>query len=205
MPRGVSTLTLAPTLAFISALPIGDSAESRPSARLASVEPTRVQTLVLPLASSRTSALRPKAKESAALGVDLDHDRVVEPLLQALDPRLQVRLVLFGDVILGVLLEVALLAGDLDPRRHLLAGGPFELRQLGFEVLDPGRGDRLAGLLWCVHGLSLSETAPVRLPARGSVAAVFAQQRRRERLHLGAFGLARWERPKRSSVEASSE
>ncbi len=120
-PFGVSTSTVEPTLASISARPIGDSAESRPSARFASVEPTRVQALVSPLDSSRTSAVRPKVKVSPSMLVDLDHDRVAQPFLQPLDPRLHVRLVLFGDVILGVLLEVALLAGDLDPRRHLLA------------------------------------------------------------------------------------
>ena len=63
-PFGVSTWTVEPTAAFISARPIGDSAESRPSARLASVEPTRVQTFDFPLLSSRISALRPKAKAS---------------------------------------------------------------------------------------------------------------------------------------------
>ena len=117
-PFGVSTSTVAPTLAFISARPIGDSAERRPSARLASVEPTRVQALVSPLDSSSDLGRAAEGEGVARRCVDLDHDRVPQPFLEPLDPRLQVRLVLFGDVILGVLLEVALLAGDFDPRRH---------------------------------------------------------------------------------------
>ena len=80
--------------------------------------------------------MRPKEKASLSMLGDLDHDRVPQPFLQPLDPRLQVRLVLFGDVILGVLLEVALLAGDLDPRRHRFAGRAFQLGEFGFQLFD---------------------------------------------------------------------
>src|SRR6476660_3561560 len=61
------------------------------------------------------------------------------------------RLVLFGDVVLGVLLEVALLAGDLDPRRHLQPRRPFQLGQFRFQLFDAGLRDRLAGPLLRAH------------------------------------------------------
>ena len=143
MPRGVSTLTVAPTLVSISARPIGDSAERRPSARFGLGRADQGPDVGLAFAFVEHFGAAAEGEGVGLGGVDLDHDRVVQPLLQALDPRLHVRLVLFGDVILGVLLEVALLARDLDPRRHLLPRRPFELRQLGFQLLDSGRGDRL--------------------------------------------------------------
>ena len=65
MPSGVSTSTGSPTSASRRARPIGDSAESRPAERSASVEPTRVQVLTLPLPSSSTSAVRPKREAVA--------------------------------------------------------------------------------------------------------------------------------------------
>ena len=107
-----------------------------PAARSASVEPTRVQVLTLPLASSSTSAVRPKAKASAAAPSTSTTTALSQPLAQALDPGLEVRLVLLGDVVLGVLLEVALLAGGLDPRRHRLPPRPFELLDLLAQGLD---------------------------------------------------------------------
>ena len=61
--------------------------------------------------------MRPKAKVVGVV-VDLDHDGVPQPHPQALDLGLQVSLILLGDVVVGVLLQVAELAGGLDPRRH---------------------------------------------------------------------------------------
>ena len=85
VPFGVSTATGLPGFASLRARPIGDSAERRPWAGSASVEPTRVHVLTSPLPSSRTSAVRPKAKASAA-PVALDHDGVFEPQPQSLYP-----------------------------------------------------------------------------------------------------------------------
>src|SRR6188472_4029923 len=100
-----------------------------------------------------------EAEEVAVELGDLDHDRVPQPFLEALDPRLHVGLVLFGDVILGVLLQVALLARDLDPRRHLFPGRAFQLGEFGFQLFDSGLGDRLAGLLLGAHPKRVSDRA----------------------------------------------
>ena len=171
-PRGVSISIGLPTLALSRARPIGDSAERRPSARLASVEPTRVQVLTSPLASSSTSAVRPKAKVSAFV-VDLDHDRGAQPLAQSLDLGLEMGLVLLGDVVLGVLLEVAFLARDLDPRRHLRPRRPFELLDFLAQGLDALLGDRLPAWFGVAHCPSLSDVGgPLRAARRSDPAIV---------------------------------
>ena len=59
----------------------------------------------------------------------LDH-RVADLVAQPSDPRLEVRLVLLGGVILAVLLEVAPLACGLDPRRDGAAALALELVEL---------------------------------------------------------------------------
>ena len=69
--------------------------------------------------------------------IRLGHDRIRESLAQALDPRLEVRLVVLGDVVLGVLLQVSELARGLDPRRHLRARRPLELLDLGRSASRP--------------------------------------------------------------------
>ena len=81
---------------------------------------------------------------SSAVSVGLDDDCAVQPFPQPLDPRLQMGLVLFGDVVLGVLLEVAFLAGDLDPRRHRQPARPFQLPISLAQGLETLLGDRLA-------------------------------------------------------------
>ena len=150
--------------ASLSARPIGDSAERRPAARSASVEPTSVQVCVAPLPSSRISAVRPKAKR-LGLGVDLDHDRVVQPLLQPLDPRLEVGLVLLGDVVLGVLLEVAQLARGLDPRAISRRAGPSSC---AISALGPRSPQRVIGSRSARrrHAPSLAETRASALGRR---------------------------------------
>src|SRR4051794_2870966 len=124
--------------------------------------------------------------EGEAVGgrpVGLDDDGVVEPLAQAFDPRLEVGLVLFGDVVLGVLLEVAFLARDLDPRRHRLAAGPFEIGQLDAQVLEALRRDRLTGLLGA-HRLQASRT-PGRASERMSYSHSYGIVMRTSRLDPG--------------------
>ena len=54
------------------------------------------------------------------------------------------RLVLLGDVVLGVLLEVAELARGLDARRHLASRVALQRRQLGLEGLEALGGDRFS-------------------------------------------------------------
>jgi hypothetical protein len=87
----------------------------------------------------------PPEGEAVGALVDLDDDGVAQAGAQALDPRLQVRLVLLGDVVVGVLLQVAELAGGLDPLRHLRARGSLEALELGAELLEALGRDRFAG------------------------------------------------------------
>src|SRR5215210_5210684 len=82
--------------------------------------------------------------EAVVAALRLDDLGVAEPLAQAPDPGLEVRLVLLGDVVVGVLLEVAELPGGLDPCRHLLPGGSLELGQLLVQRRQPLGRDRFA-------------------------------------------------------------
>ena len=81
--------------------------------------------------------MRPKAKVGVVRR-GLDHDRVAQPLPQALDPRLEVRLVVLGDVVLGVLLEVAELARREEAFAHRAPPVGLELLELGLQRLQAG-------------------------------------------------------------------
>ena len=61
----------------------------------------------------------------------LDDDRRPQPGLDRLDPPLEERLLLAGGVVLGVLLEVAVLLGGPDPGDDLRALDPGQLVELG--------------------------------------------------------------------------
>ncbi len=78
------------------------------------------------------------------LGGDVDHHGLAQALAQAQDARLQVRLVLLGGVVLGVLLEVAVTTRGEDAGRDVAAGDGFELADLGLERRKPLFGDGLA-------------------------------------------------------------
>ena len=85
------------------------------------------------------------------------HDaRGPQPLGEALDLRLQVRLVFLGDVVLGVLLEIAQLACGLDADGHLGATLGFEVGDLGAQGREALRSD----LLGFQHPGSLAVTHP---------------------------------------------
>ncbi len=87
----------------------------------------------------------PAEREGVGAVVDLDHDRVPQPHPEALDLRLQVGLILLGDVVIGVLLEIAELPRRLDPGRHLEPGRALELLDLRLQLREALGGDRLAG------------------------------------------------------------
>jgi len=75
--------------------------------------------------------------------VHLDDDGVTQAHPQALDPGLEMGLVLLGDVVVGVLLQIAELAGGLDPFRHRRAGRALELLDLDAQLGKARGRDRL--------------------------------------------------------------
>ena len=93
--------------------------------------------------------------------VDVDHDGIAAPLAQALDLRLEMSLILLGDVVLGVLLEIAHLAGDLDPLSHLEPTAILEVLDLRFEVRHTLSGDRFTVLFVHRHAHTLAGQAPI--------------------------------------------
>ncbi len=136
-----------PTPVPISACAIGDSADSLPAFRSASVGPTSVNVDARPLASSTTWTVAPKATVSPSSAGASTTRALRRRSVQPRDPRLEVGLVLLRGVVLGVLLEVAVLAGGRDPLGHRApphALEPLELRLEGGEAL---RRDRFA----CTH------------------------------------------------------
>ena len=152
LPRGVSTCTVAPTWAVHQRF--ADRRLGREAAFgqacLGRADQRPDLGLALLLVAHLGGATEGEGVRRG--GVGLDDDRVFEPFAQALDPRLHMRLVLFGDVVLGVLLEVAFVAGGFDPRRHRMPFRAFELLQLGLQLFDSRRGDRLIALLCWAHG-----------------------------------------------------
>ena len=137
---------MSPTLRPISAAPTGDALEIRPSRELASAELTTWMRdfLAVDLDPDPGAQTDPRA----ALG-GRDDDGDLELRLDRLDAALEEPLLLPRGVVLGVLLEVAVLArgGDaLDDIGSLRD----ELGQLRLDPLEPfGRQvDRLRGLAW---------------------------------------------------------
>src|SRR4051794_36329541 len=81
----------------------------------------------------------------ASGGLFLDDNRAREPLAKLQDLRLEERLLVLGVVVLGVLLEVAEVARDLDPLRDVLAPRSLQLLELGLQLGEPFGRD-LGGL-----------------------------------------------------------
>ena len=111
-PAGTRTTTFSPFFLPSRARPTGLSFEIRPSAGLASVEPTIVNV------SSPSGALDGdrRADLDVVGGVVLVDDRgVLDQRLERLDPALDERLLVLGVLVLGVLGEVAVLLGVVDP------------------------------------------------------------------------------------------
>ena len=128
-PRGAATSTVSPFLRPMIALPTGDSFESLFSAGFASAEPTMWYSTVLlagDVAQPHGRADRDAVLRDLLLG---DHARREQPLLELGDPVLEHRLLVLGVVVLGVLGDVAELAGDANPLGDLAA-------LLGLQVLD---------------------------------------------------------------------
>ena len=111
------------------ALPTGDSFESLSSAGFASAEPTMKYSSVLFASTSRSFTFAPIETTLRSTSRFVDHARVQEPFLELRDLVLEHRLLVLGVVVLGVLGDVAELAGDADPVRDLAA-------LLGREHLD---------------------------------------------------------------------
>ena len=124
-PRGAATSTTSPFFLPMIALPTGDSFESFCSAGFASAEPTIRYSNGL--VRAHVAQLHVRADRDDVLGdvLLLDHARGQEPLLEQGDPVLDQRLLVLRVVVLGVLGDVAELAGDADALGDLppLVGG----------------------------------------------------------------------------------
>ena len=75
----------------------------------------------------------------------IDDDRRPQPRLDRLDPALEERLLLPGGVVVGVLLEVAVLLGRPDPGDDLAAADVRQLVELGPQPRGAVGGERLGG------------------------------------------------------------
>ncbi len=123
-------VTASPTRRPISAAPTGETLEIRPSRALASAAPTtcRVEFLAVDLDPDAGAERHLRA----ALGGRND-DGDLELGLERPDPALEEPLFFARSVVLGVLLEVAVLPGGRDPPDHLGA-----LHQQGVQLaLEP--------------------------------------------------------------------
>ena len=124
-------------------MPTGDCADSLPSARSASVEPTIVHVWTPAAVHVEDLGGAPEAERGIGR-VALDDQGVALALAQSLDLRLEVSLVLLGDVVLGVLAEVAELSRGEDTRGDRSPSAGFELLQLGLQRDQAGGRDRFA-------------------------------------------------------------
>jgi uncharacterized cupin superfamily protein len=113
----------------------------------------------------------------------INHDGTPQPLPQTEDPRLHVRLVLFGGVVLAVLLEVAVAAGGADPRRDVPAPNRLEFRELRLDSRQARLGDRLSVVLGDVH---LSILAHRATGGTASPTGTFRARRCTQRWEYGA-------------------
>ena len=115
-----------------------------------------------------------------------DDDRRAEARLDRLDPALEERLLLAGGVVLGVLLEVAVLLGGPDPGEDLRPPDPGQLVELGPEAgialggEGLGRGHRSGGpgASRAAAGSGASAAAP-RPGSAGAASRAGASPRRR--------------------------
>ena len=148
-PRGTATSTTSPFLWPTRAWPIGDSLESFCSAGSASAEPTIWNFCDSPDFWSLTWT---DGADADGLGVDVllvDHRGAAELLLQVEDPLLEHRLLVLGVVVLGVLGDVAELAGLLDPLGDLAPPVGRENLDLFLQLLQTVFCDqRLASHVW---------------------------------------------------------
>ena len=124
-PPGVMIVTASPTLRPISAAPTGDDARDAALARVRLGRRDDLQHRLLAVLLDPDPRAEPH--DRAALG-RRDDDRDLELRLERLDPRLEEPLLLARGVVLGVLLEVAVLAGRRDP--------PDDLRPLGDQLVE---------------------------------------------------------------------
>ena len=116
-----------------SALPTGESIDSLPSPGAASgADDERVVGLLARTSASSTSTRLPNPTTSVC--VSTSRTSACQQLLaDAEDLRLQVRLVVLGVVVLGVLLEIAPLARGLDALGDLPPGDGLQLLELGLQ------------------------------------------------------------------------
>ena len=139
-PLGAGTDTVSPFLRPISALPTGDSFESRLLAGSASVEPTIAYSKALPF-SSLPAHERADAHDVVVELGGVDDLRRAELVLELRDALLEHRLLVLGVVVLGVLRDVAELARFLDALRDLTTAGDGEVLDLLLELLESLGGE----------------------------------------------------------------
>ncbi len=135
VPPGVTTLTESPGSLFRNARPIGEVVEIRPFAASASSGMTSWKTSLSPVLSIDVD----RRSEAGAIGrnpIDVDQRDLGHALLQHADARLDEPLPFLGGRVLGVLAQVAELAGALD-----------FLRQLELQLASRARGFRSSNFL----------------------------------------------------------
>ena len=147
-PAGTETVTFSPFFLPSRARPTGLSLLIRPSVGLASVEPTMVK-LCEPSGPS-TLTVEPIWTWSLR-GVLVDQRRVLDQRLDHLDPALDEGLLVLGVLVLGVLGEVAVLLGVVDPLGDLRPADGHHLLELVAELVEAVLAD-VGGLV--VHGVS---------------------------------------------------
>ena len=134
----------------MSADPSGESGETPPTAEIS----TSIVVAVL----VRDLDDRPDAH--VLVRVVLDRDRVIQPLAQRADPRLEQTLLVLRRVVLEVLRQVAELARRLDRLHGGLAARPFELGELGLEGGALLGGQVLGSRLAHWHGTLVASPPP---------------------------------------------
>ena len=140
LPVGSVTLTASPFLRPTSALPTGDSLESRLAdgiglGRADDRVRERLALVVLDV------DLRADAHDVGRQLRGVDHRRRAELVLERRDARLEHRLLVLGVVVLGVLRDVAELARFLDALGNLATLGRGEVLDLLLELLESLGGE----------------------------------------------------------------
>ena len=141
LPLGSVTLTVSPFLRPSSALPTGDSLESRFSdgVGLGRADDRVLQRLAGSLVLD--GHLRADADDVAGELGRVDHRRGAQLVLERRDARLEHRLLVLGVVVLGVLRDVAELARFLDALGDLAALVVREVLDLGLQLVEAFRSE----------------------------------------------------------------
>ena len=110
-----------------------------------SIEPTRyVSEVVVAVVAEVDERAR---LDHVAGGVGVDHDRVLQHLLELADPGLVEAVLVLGRVVVGVLLDVAVLAGAFDRRARARAGASWCVLPIPPSAVRGPAGERWGSLM----------------------------------------------------------